>query len=315
MKPYSLDLREKIIHAYEAGIGSIRRLAEIFQVNKSTVQNFLNQKRETGSLAPAPAKGGKQSQLLGHEQKLEEMVKESPALTLSEYCEVWEEKTGVRVSVSTMYRFLKKQNLTLKKKTFRSSQAAKEEVQIKRLAYWDAIRDVAPENLIFLDEMGVLLGMLREYGRSLKGERLYDFKPFYRGSRITVIGAITQNSIIAMKTLGSSMTGNDFRVFVQEDLAPKLWPGAIVVMDNLAAHKVKGITELIEAKGARVVYNASYSPEFNPIEHLWWELKSFIRKFSPTCIGAVNQLIQLGCLLCSSIQLRNYFTHCCYCTK
>jgi len=115
MRAYSLDLREKIIHAYETKVGSIREIAEIFQVNKSTVQALLNRKRETGSLEPAPARGGKQSQLVGREQQLEEMVKEQPDLTLSEYCKVWEEKTGERMSASTLCRFFKKQGLTLKK--------------------------------------------------------------------------------------------------------------------------------------------------------------------------------------------------------
>ena len=52
-------------------------------------------------------------------------------------------------------------------------------------------------------------------------------------------------------------------------------------MDNLPAHRVKGVTAIIEDAGARVIYLSPYSPEFNPIEHLWSQLKSFLRKFSP----------------------------------
>ena len=82
------------------------------------MQNLLRRKRETGSVTPAPARGGKPSQLIGREQQLRDMVKEQPDLTLSEYCEVWEDKTGERLSESTLCRFLKKQGLTLKKKRF-----------------------------------------------------------------------------------------------------------------------------------------------------------------------------------------------------
>ena len=67
---------------------------------------------------------------------------------------------------------------------------------------------------------------------------------------------------------------------MEEELLPKLWKGAVVVMDNLKAHKIKGITEIIESVGARVVYLSPYLPKFNPIEHLWWQLKAFMRKFS-----------------------------------
>jgi len=75
------------------------------------------------------------------------------------------------------------------------------------------------------------------------------------------------------------MNGEDFKKFVKEELTPKLWKAAVVVMDNLRVHKVKGVEEMIEAVGARVVYLSPYSPEFNPIEHLWWELKALLRRF------------------------------------
>ncbi|MEH2281370.1 MAG: transposase [Nostoc sp.] len=84
---------------------------------------------------------------------------------------------------------------------------------------------------------------------------------------------------------------------------------------NEKRYKMKGIIEMIESVGARVVYLSPYSPEFNPIEHLWWQLKAFIRKFLPKNILAVVQLLSLGVLLCSSQQLQNYFSHCCYCTS
>ncbi|MFM7407281.1 MAG: transposase, partial [Cuspidothrix sp.] len=155
------------------------------------------------------------------------------------------------------------------KKTVRSSQAGTEITQNKRLDYWDCIRDVLADDLVFVDEMGVLLGLMREMGRSKKGDRVYDVKPFYRGSRVTVVGAISNRSILALKTLGQSMNGEDFKKFVAQELLPKLWKGAVVVMDNLKAHKMKGISEMIESVGARVVYLSPYSPEFNPIEHLW----------------------------------------------
>ena len=118
MKPYSLDIRQKIIDTYEAGNTSIRKVAERFQISKSTVQALLKRKKETGRLLPSQAHGGKPSQLFGHEQQIEEMVAQYPDYTLAEYCEYWHEKTGVWLSESAMCRFLKKQELTLKKKHY-----------------------------------------------------------------------------------------------------------------------------------------------------------------------------------------------------
>jgi hypothetical protein len=77
------------------------------------------------------------------------------------------------------------------KKTIRSSQADKESTKKQRIEYWEIIRKIAPENFLFLDKMGVLVGIMRGRARSMKGERVYDIKPFYRGSRVTVVGAIS----------------------------------------------------------------------------------------------------------------------------
>jgi len=114
MKSYSLDMRQNIVNTYEAGNTSIRKVAERFQVSQSTVQELLKRKRETGKLLPRQAKGGKPSQLFGQQEQLKEIV-EHPDYTLAEYCEYWQDKTGVRLSESAMCRFLQKQKLTVKK--------------------------------------------------------------------------------------------------------------------------------------------------------------------------------------------------------
>jgi putative transposase len=64
--------------------------------------------------------------------------------------------------------------------------------------------------------MGILLGIMRRRTRIMKGEKLYDINPFSRGSRVTVVGAISQKKVIAMKIIGKSMNGQDFLKFVQE---------------------------------------------------------------------------------------------------
>lgn len=148
------------------------------------------------------------------------------------------------------------------KKTRRSQQAAEESKQRQRLKYWEEIRSIVPENLVFIDETGVLLGAMRMRGRSQRGQRVYDLKPFYRGQKVTVIGAISCRKVLAIKSIQGSMNGENFKQFLAEELVPKLWEGAVVVMDNLSAHKVAGVEEIIEAKGARIVYLSPYSRPF-----------------------------------------------------
>lgn len=181
------------------------------------------------------------------------------------------------------------------------------------MQYWDAIREVELENLVFLDEMGVLLGLKRTHARSPSGARAYDYKPFYRGSKVSVIGAISISNVLAVMTLEDSVNGAAFEVFIRECLAPQLWKGAVVVMDNLPAHKVKAIVPLIEATGAKVMYLSPYSPEFNPIEHWWSQVKAWLRTFAPLTTKRVDHIIAMALDLLDPQHLRNWFAHCCYC--
>lgn len=175
------------------------------------------------------------------------------------------------------------------------------------------MQQVNPEKLVFLDEMGVLLGLTRTYGRSLAGSRVYDLKPFSRGAKVTVVGAISLKQVVALMTLNESMDSNAFEVFVQQCLVPQLWPGAVVVMDNLPAHSVTKISTLLQSLGANLLNLSPYSPDFNPIE-LWWSLLlAFLRQFSPTTAHKVDILLATALDLVNPTHLRNWFANCCYC--
>jgi transposase len=167
------------------------------------------------------------------------------------------------------------------------------------------------ENLVFLDEMGVLLGLTRTQGRSKKGRKIYDFKPFSPGEKVTVIDAITWQKVLAVMTLDGSMNEAAFQVFIEKCLLPQLWTGAVVVMDNLPVHKVKPIKPLIESVGAKVLYN---SPYLHPIEYWWSQLKAFLRAFSPRTANTVDILIATALDLFNPQHLKNLFTNCCCCT-
>jgi hypothetical protein len=65
------------------------------------------------------------------------------------------------------------------------------------------VKNVDPEKFVFLDEMGVLLGLTRTQTRSRYGSRVYDLKPFYRGAKVTVVGAISLKKVVVLMTLSS----------------------------------------------------------------------------------------------------------------
>ncbi len=118
MQPYSLDLRQRIVDTYAEGNTSQRQLAQRFRVAHSFVQKILKQYRETGSLEPKQRLEQTPTKLNSAQLDiLKNLVKANNDATLAELCDLLEQETNIRVGVSTIFRMLNKQDLTLKKNT------------------------------------------------------------------------------------------------------------------------------------------------------------------------------------------------------
>jgi transposase len=135
-----------------------------------------------------------------------------------------------------------------------------------------------PSRFVFLDETGASTNMVRRYGWSPQGERLVDAAPHGHWRTTTFVAGLRSTGFVAPLVLDGPMTGEIFRAYVQQFLAPALAPGDVVVMDNLAAHKVAGVRDAIEATGASVMPLPAYSPDLNPIEQAFAKLKAGLRK-------------------------------------
>ncbi|NER97514.1 MAG: transposase [Symploca sp. SIO1B1] len=116
MKPYSQDLRQKIVESYQDGEGSFRQLAHRFKVSLSFVQRLIKKFNDTTSIEPLPIGGGPQPQLDSYYELILKYLEECNDLTLEQLCQRLEAETQVKVSVPTMCRFLKKHKFTRKKK-------------------------------------------------------------------------------------------------------------------------------------------------------------------------------------------------------
>jgi transposase len=120
--------------------------------------------------------------------------------------------------------------------------------------------------------------MVRRYGWGRRGERLIDAAPHGHWRTTTFVAGLRSTGIIAPLVLDGPMTGETFRAYVEQFLAPTLARGDVVVMDNLPAHKVAGVREAIAAVGASILYLPPYSPDLNPIEQMFAKLKALLRK-------------------------------------
>jgi transposase len=314
MQPYSLDLRQRIVDLYNQGQGSIRGLAERFQVSPDCVRRLLKQHRATGSVEPKPHAGGPKATLdTSHHQVLRELLEADNDATLQQLAQHLALQTGIKVSGSTISRTLTKLKIT-RKKSLKASEVYSEAKQQQRRDYWQRVGDIAAENLVFIDETGVNLAMVLAYARAQRGQRAYAQQPKGRGKNISIIGAMTlKDGFLEGVSFTGGTTGDVFLWFIETRLCPVLWPGAVVVMDNLTAHKVEGVQSAIEAVGARVVYLSPYSPEFNPIENLWSKLKGYLRAVEARHKDGLHEAISQGLSLITLQDVCHWFTHCCYC--
>ena len=107
----------------------------------------------------------------------------------------------------------------------------------------------------------------------------------------TFVAALRHDAITAPCVFDGPMDGASFLAYVEHFLAPTLRQGDVVVMDNLASHKVAGVKEAIERAGAKLRYLPAYSPDLNPIEQVFAKLKAALRKAAARTFDALIKAI------------------------
>jgi transposase len=151
-----------------------------------------------------------------------------------------------------------------------------------------------PLRLVFIDETWAKDNMVRLYGRCARGRRLLDKVPLARWETTTFVAGLRHDRLTAPMVLHGPINGAAFLAYVEQVLGPALEPGDIVVIDNLGSHRSFKIRELIENRGASLVYLPKYSPDLNPIEMAFAKLKARLRKAAERSTAALwNRIGQL----------------------
>lgn len=201
-----------------------------------------------------------------------------------------------------------------KKKSLIATEQLRPDVAERRRNFAIARRFVPSQSFVFLDESGARTHMTRLYGRAPKGERCVDHTPHGHWKTMTMLSAIRAEGVIedATVVVDGAMDGATFLAYVEQCLAPSLRPGEVVVMDNLASHKVKGVREAIEAAGAELWYLPPYSPDLNPIEKLWSKVKAWLRRVSAGTFKTLSDAIAAALRAVADDECGNYFSACGY---
>ncbi len=180
------------------------------------------------------------------------------------------------------------------------------------MEYQAEVENLNFSKLKFLDEAGSSIAMTRLFGRAAPGERVVDRGPQNYGENITMLAAISLAGVSAPMTIQGAVDALVFKTYVERVLCPTLSAGDVVVMDNLGAHKVAGIQELIAAAGARVMYLPPYSPDFNPMEKCWSKIKTALRAAKARTREALETALKAALLSVTAEDAAGWFTSCGY---
>src|SRR5512144_400733 len=171
-----------------------------------------------------------------------------------------------------------------KKKALRAAEQERPDVQAARVAFQARVGALNPHRLGFLDESGVLTNVARLYARAPNGQRACGSAPAGRWQRLTVLGALVSNGVVAAMSIAAATDTAVFLAFLDHGPIPALRtskPDAVVVMDDPSAHKARAVRERLEAAGLELLYLPRCSPELSPIEPMWSKLKMRLRAPRP----------------------------------
>ena len=152
--------------------------------------------------------------------------------------------------------------------------------------------------------------MTRLYGRAPAGQRVHEATPQSHWQVVTLIGALRVSGMVAPMTVEAATDGEVFLAYVEHFLCPVLRPQDVVVMDNLSAHKVDGVRQLIEATGATLLYLPPYSPDLNPIEKAWSKIKQILRAIKARSTETLDQAISETLQLITADNAQAWFRLC-----
>jgi transposase len=273
MRPYSEDLRQRVVDTVQRGEDPVRQIARRFLVSVSFVNRLLKRYRTTSSLAPK-SHGGGHPPALGPEdlERLGELIRQQPDATLEE-CR---QRLGASCSTMTISRALRKLGLPRKKKVPHAQEQDRPDVQQRRREFCEELADADPRKLVFVDECGANTAMTRTHGRAPAGQRVLATTPG-RWESITLTCGLRLSGVTAALAFPGATNTAVFEHYVEEVLVPELKPGDVVIWDNLKPHQSEEAIEAVEAAKARVVPLPPWSPDLTPIEEMISKVKGSMR--------------------------------------
>jgi transposase len=306
MRPYSKDLRDRVLATIDAGEGSLREIACRFLVSLSFVARLLRRRRQTGSGAPAPHGGGQPPALTSADlDRPRPLVQDQPDATLAEL----RQRLGMDCSLMALGRALRRWKITRKKKVLHAQERDTPQNRQRRVEFQATVTTLDPGCLVFVDESGAHTAMTRTYGRAPRGQRVVGAVPGQWDS-MTLICALRLSGVEAPIVFQGSTDTVTFQAYGEQALVPQLRPGDVVIGDNLKPHRASQVVQAVELAGAQVVPLPPYRPDLTPIEKRFSKVKGSLRSAAARTTEGLIEAIGSGLRGVSAPDILGWFGSC-----
>jgi transposase len=172
--------------------------------------------------------------------------------------------------------------------------AASERDEAARAVWREAVVNLDPEQLVFVDESSTHIALTRLYGWAPHDRRARGAVPRNHGHNTTLVAALTPGGLQEPWMIEGAMETATFAWYIAEQLGPTLRPGQVVVLDNLSVHKAARIRQALAARGCALLFLPPYSPDFTPIEQAFSKLKAILRGLGARTREALEQAVGLA---------------------
>ena len=234
--------------------------------------------------------GGHRRSILADERTwLLERIAQEPDVTLRGLVAELAER-GVKVCYGTVWTFVHGERLSFKKSVL-PSEHDRPDVARRRARWKKYQARLEPARLVFIDETWVKTNMAPLRGWCALGQRLVAKVPHGHWKTMTFIAALRHDRVGAPFVFDGPINGESFRLYIEQQLSPTLYPGDIVILDNLGSHKGKAVRQAIRSAGAHLLFLPPYSPDLNPIEQLFAKLKHLMRKAAERSVKTTWQRV------------------------
>lgn len=169
----------------------------------------------------------------------------------------------------------------------------------KREAFLEELKNIPLEDRIYLDESGINRYLFRSSGRGPRGEKVIGEVSGTRFARESFVSALSEGKFLAPMCFQGTCNSDLFNAWLKKVLIPQLSPGKVLILDNATFHRSQESQEIAKKAECRLMFLPPYSPDLNPIEKYWANLKKKVRESLRSLTNFTEALDQ--CIVSMSI--------------